>query len=121
MKRTISDKERQAWRDATKDVEPIDRSTLEPPTLAKMRFKPPEAYDPILDLHHKTVQDAYHSVDHHLSRSNQIGWKRVTVITGRSGPICQEFESWLNGRKDVKKVTPKNGGGAWEIWLRKTT
>jgi DNA-nicking Smr family endonuclease len=74
-----------------------------------------------LDLHNLTIKDAHVAALAHVDRAALMGMDRVTVITGKSGPISAEFQHWLQGRSNVRRAVPLNDGGAWEVWLRKST
>ena len=67
-----------------------------------------------LDLHGMTVQEAYMAtVDFINSRTQNT----ITIITGKSGQICQEFPEWMNLNRHVRSWEELNGGGAFRIIL----
>ena len=64
------------------------------------------------------MAEAYHSVMCHIGQWQSHGGN-ITVITGRSGQIAQEFPSWLHNRREIARVEPLNGGGAFRVTFRK--
>lgn len=76
-------------------------------------------YNPVLDLHGVQIHPAYFRVKEHIAEAKIAGHRKLTVITGKSGPINLEFEHWLQDRPDIRKIAVKNGGGAYDIWLKK--
>ena len=58
-------------------------------------------------------------VQEHVSRGYAEGYRVLTIITGKSGQINIELPKWLEKNSRVRSVTPKNGGGAWEVCLKK--
>lgn len=64
-----------------------------------------------IDLHGMTVQDAYHTALDFLA---QTPYRKVVVITGKSGTIRQEFPEWL-ARSSAISYSELNGGGAFEV------
>lgn len=72
----------------------------------------------MIDLHGLTVQEAHERVRHYLIQATYGRLKRVTVITGRSGQIRQEFPTWAKLHPDVRSIRELNGGGAFEVRLR---
>ena len=69
----------------------------------------------VLDLHGMFVHDAYKRVESFLRESSTKKIKYVTIITGRSGQIRQEFPTWVSMSPYVKRTTVMNGGGAFKI------
>ena len=62
-------------------------------------FKPKKARQDepqILDLHGMTIQTAYNKTRQFVQRHFDIGSTLITVITGKSGKIAEEFPHWLN-------------------------
>lgn len=45
--------------------------------------------------------------------------KGITVVTGKSGPICREFPLWMEGHPSVRDVEELNGGGAFRVRFKK--
>jgi DNA-nicking Smr family endonuclease len=75
---------------------------------------PKETTSPVLDLHGMTVQQAHQSVIDHVT-SNNSKHKWVTIITGKSGVIRSEAESWLSSQPGVSSVTVAKSGGAFMV------
>ncbi len=72
----------------------------------------------VMDLHGMFVNDAYKNVDIFLRESSAKKIKYVTVITGKSGQIRQEFPTWISTSSYVKRTVLLNGGGAFKIYLK---
>ena len=72
-----------------------------------------------LDLHGMTVQEAHGRVQSFVHQARRAGHERIVVITGRSGRIKQEFADWMCLNPDVRRFTEMNGGGAFEVRLRR--
>jgi DNA-nicking Smr family endonuclease len=76
----------------------------------------------VLDLHGMTLADAHRASLEHVYQAKQAGdYRYVTIITGLSGQICEEFPRWFENHAFVRSVKALRGGGAWEIWLKKDT
>lgn len=74
------------------------------------------SYEPsTLDLHGMTVQEAYGAVRQFLSTTSH---KDVTIITGLSGQIREEFPEWIALHGRVRHSTILNGGGAFHLRLK---
>lgn len=78
-------------------------------------------FSTVLDLHGMQIHPAYQRVLEHVTEAKRLGYRKVTVITGKSGPINIEFIHWLQDRPDIQRITAKNGGGAYDVWLKKDT
>lgn len=117
MKRTLTGDDRRVWRYVSRKVTPYGtpevRRTLPP--------YPSTQFHHTLDLHNHTLKDAHVAALAHVERASSLGFSKVTVITGKSGPISTEFQHWLKSRADVRKAVPLNDGGAWEVWLKRST
>lgn len=86
---------------------------------AFLPIRPP--FNPTLDLHGMQIHPAYFQVNDHIKEARRLGLKKVTIITGKSGPINSEFVKWLEDRPEVRQITAKNGGGAYDVWLVKSS
>lgn len=118
MKR-ITDQDREIWKAATADCQPLSRVSrvTTTPSIPKMKRT---YWEPILDLHNMSLEEAHSSTHEHIDNAVSLGWTRITLITGLSGKIKYEFETWLlKHRSNIKRINQKSGGGAYEIWLRK--
>ena len=122
MTRKLSEEERRIWEQITSGITPLMNSSVLPsegPVGPKVIARYPSAYDPRLDLHGMKIQEAYHAVMNHLDQGYREGFKKITVISGRSGQINQEIVRWLENNSHVRSINSLRGGGAWEICLKK--
>ena len=114
----LSDRDREIWRMAMKDVKPLGSSCAPDPIMNLPRAKPPTKDIQMWDLHGMTLDQAHEltlrEVDRHLGHKGS-----VTFITGKSGQINQEFQHWLDRYPGVKTVESINGGGAYRVWFTK--
>ena len=121
--RNLSDQERELWSRITKDVAPLDRSPvspLEPLPITRVSAPRSVPQGPVLDLHGLTLHDAFVQSKAHIE--NAYGrFRYVVIITGLSGQIHDEFPSWVTGHRLVRSINSLRGGGAWEIWLKKSS
>jgi DNA-nicking Smr family endonuclease len=72
-----------------------------------------------LDLHGYTVQAAYEETRQFLQAARFQKYKHVTIVTGLSGQIRQEFRYWLQNIDYVREVSEINGGGAFKVKFKK--
>lgn len=70
-----------------------------------------------LDLHGLTVDDAYRATVEFIRDSG--GRSSLTIITGKSGQIKQEFPRWVEGIPKVHSITAKCDGGAYTVRVLK--
>ena len=96
-----------------------------PPRL-KVRHAIAKDLSFILDLHHKTVQEAYDTTLHFLTVHYKQNSKKVQIITGKGyqgkGAIKTEFAGWLDTKsfkKYIQRYEWTNDQGAVNLWLRK--
>ena len=80
----------------------------------------------ILDLHHKTVQEAYVTTQDFIKKHMKLGTKNIQIITGKGrmgqGAIRSEFEGWLDTPKFQKYIRTSewtNDKGAINLCLKK--
>ena len=71
-----------------------------------------------LDLHGMTLQEAHRATLDFIAGSGSH--KKLTIITGKSGQIRQEFERWLEGIAKIHSVKPKCDGGAFTVRILKS-
>lgn len=90
-------------------------------------FKPKKARQDesdILDLHGMTIQTAFNKTRTFLERHFDIGSKIVTIVTGKSGKIAEEFPHWINNLhcvRELEALTDTRGQcGAYIIRLKKS-
>lgn len=76
-----------------------------------------------LDLHNFTVHQAFLRCQDFIGQHIQQGSHYVTIITGRSGQIADEFPAWCRNIPAIKKIVPLDGNmdsaGSWMLMLRK--
>lgn len=83
------------------------------------KFSRVESLSKKLDLHGFSVHEAYdHTLnfieEHYYSDSNNL-----TIVTGKSGQIYQEFPTWIKKLRFVRKYENKNGYYLIELKTRK--
>ena len=117
----------QLWEEVKRTVKPVKRRVKRdlPKRLRVVRGapKPPKT---ILDLHGKTVQEAFDATNAFVKRARLAGLKEITIITGRGTTgkalIKNEFEGWLenpNITPHIRQHQWQNRGGAVKIALKK--
>lgn len=115
----MTDEDEKLWQSVTKDVKPLKRDLQ---SLWHKKIRPPkglpETFPTVLDLHGKTIQQAYDVVNLYLEQARDRNLRFVKVITGRSGDIATEFPRWIEGHPYIKRHETLNGGGAFKIWIR---
>lgn len=124
MSRELTSDELSLWQAAMSGVKPLNGRPVSPTvSLNPVRVPKPShvPFSPVIDLHGLTIQAAYHAVQDHIDQAIELGWRRLTVITGKSGTINVELPRWVGKRHEVRSVKSMNGGGAYEIWLKKDT
>lgn len=116
----LSEDDKKLWGDITRNVRPLDTSDIPEGYFAPQRVQvETREYHPKIDLHGMTIQDAYRAVLDHISNGALLGYKRLTIVSGKSGQINVELPRWAERHVAVRSVEPFNGGGAWEIWLKR--
>lgn len=117
--RELTDSERKLWEDFTNGVklQPSDTAVdPKPPVRPQVQDI---SFSSVLDLHNYTIQAAYEASSAHLEQAFYLGIKKVQHITGKSGQISQEFETWAVLHPRVRKIKKQNDGGAWLLWLKR--
>lgn len=78
----------------------------------------------ILDLHGMTIQTAFNKTRTFLERHFDIGSRIVTIVTGKSGKIAEEFPYWINNLHCVREfeaLTDSRGQcGAYLIHIKRS-
>ena len=104
-----------AWEEMKSGLVPLSKThkkSDEPVRFRVYRKKQP-AVSNVLDLHHKTVQEAYVCTQDFLAKHTRLGTKKIQIITGKgrtnAGVIRSEFEGWLDTPAFQKYVQC----GAW--------
>ena len=121
MTRHLSDAELLLWHKVMSGSEIIESpiaSTISRPLPIVVRD---HNFKSRLDLHGLTIMEAYTSVMNHIDRAIENNHKKITVITGKSGKICEEFPEWIKNSKNVKRYELKNNKGSWTIWPKMNT
>lgn len=116
---SLSDKDRELWRMAMKDVKPFYHDHVAPVSLPVFAAKLPPPQRHTWDLHGMTVRQAHELT---LQQINQLQhtYRFATFITGKSGQMNQEFRHWLEGNPHVRNIEVSNDGGAYRVWFKKT-
>ena len=115
------------WEEVKATVKPVKRRVKRdlPKRLRVVRgaSKPPKT---ILDLHGKTVQEAFDATNSFVKKARLAGLKEITIITGRGTTgkalIKNEFLGWLENPKlspHIRTHAWQNRGGAIKITLKK--
>ena len=124
MARGLTPSEQDLWGRATQDVTPLGQAPVRVSEgLPSVRVSEPRAieYDPRMDLHAVTVHEAFGRVQEHIYQGVQNGYKRLMIITGRSGQINQEMPRWLERNPRVRSVKQMPNGGSWEVTTKLST
>lgn len=105
------------WKYATRGVTPLtDRGSVDMPKFP-LRAPTRHVCGTFLDLHGMTVQCAHRAVRMAVSQCRE---KHITIVTGKSGQIRQEFPSWLNGLTNVHSYRMVSDGGAFVVQILKS-
>ncbi len=124
--RKITDTE--LWEKIKASVRPLVHSETpnELPPRLKVRRAPVVILHNTLDLHQKTLEEAYNATEVFLCRHFQKGTKRVQIITGKGhlggGLIRSEFAGWLDTPKFkayIRTYEWTHDKGAMNLWLKK--
>ena len=115
------------WEEVKKTVKPVKRGVKRdlPKRLRVVRGAP-KVLKTILDLHGKTLQEAFESTNAFIKRARRAGLREITIITGRGTTgkalIKNEFEGWLDNptlSPHIRRHQWQNRGGAVKISLKK--
>lgn len=118
--RKLTQAEQALWDEAMSSTASLPYPNLVTPEHRARRLPVRDlGFSPKLDLHHLTLQQAHQEIQKHIEQAELLGYKRVTHITGKSGQISQEFETWAQLHPKIRKIKKLNDGGAWILWLRK--
>lgn len=100
------------WRRVAETVTPLSepKQPARPQPLARLGLIT------TLDLHGLTIRQAFEATRELIANGRAASLTHVTVITGRSGQIRQEFPIWLE-TFGVRRYAELNGGGAFKIRL----
>ena len=115
------DEDTRLWLAVTQNVERLHCKRKVLPTVPfDIAIRLPPHWGHTLDLHGMTMDNAYAAVLDFIQMSRHR-YRFVTVVTGASGPIRQEFEHWVAGVSYVRRVEALPGGGAMRLHFRQTT
>ncbi|MBP5343609.1 MAG: Smr/MutS family protein [Alphaproteobacteria bacterium] len=97
------------------------------PDKLRVRRKNAVSLSNVLDLHHKTIQEAYVATQDFIQKHARLGTKNIQIITGKGrlgqGAIRSEFEGWLDTpkfRQYIRTNEWTNDKGAMNLCLKKT-
>ena len=105
------------WCAYIKGVVPLGRRAIAPASPHTQRAVGP-SLGHTLDLHGLTLTDA-HAKTVELLSTGCYRFRYVTIITGLSGAIRQEFLQWIDGYPMVQRIETINGGGGFRVHFRK--
>ena len=110
-------RDRELWEQTITDVTRIPCNRQRPDPPKRKRFYRDDPDPRRIDLHGLTVNDAHKTTGRFLDDSRARGLRDVTIITGRSGAIRDEFERWMEN-SGVRRVEPLRNGGSYRVRLR---
>lgn len=113
----MKDRDRDLWARAITDVIPLSCNRQRKELPKRKRFIRDDPEPRRIDLHGLTVHDAHRETRRFLDDSRARGIRDVTIITGRSGGIRDEFERWMDAA-GVRRVEPLRNGGSYRVRLR---
>jgi DNA-nicking Smr family endonuclease len=117
--RKLSEEEMRLWKSVTEGMTEITPNVV-PYEAPRTRPQVQDiSFNAVLDLHNLTIQQAYEASNRHLEEAFYLSIRKVQHITGKSGQISQEYETWARLHPRVRKIEKQNDGGAWKIWLKK--
>ena len=119
----LTRQDRELWHQVIQDVKPLSDYPVSPnehqyKMSATLQHRPRVSHS--LDLHGLPIQEAYLRALEHVENAKGT-FRHVTIITGLSGQINVEFPRWFENHHLVRSIKPLNGGGAWEICLKKSS
>ena len=119
MSKRLSDEDREAWRWAMRDTQPLANCQLPAIPLAN-KPQPPTNSKPkptLWDLHGLTLNEAYQLVKGE-SKPGETTPRYVQFITGRSGEMRRQLPLWLASNPHVRSVEPTGNGGSFRVWFK---
>lgn len=88
------------WKSFVKDVQKLDnKNIVKKETSIKISKSIQNDFSSVLDLHGYTLNNAFQITLDFIEKNYNIGNLKVTIITGRSGQMYQEFVGWLSNPK----------------------
>lgn len=116
----MNDIDKEEWLRAVNGVQPLEqKQTVSQKDKPVFTTTPREVLT--YDLHGMTVQQAFDHTVKLVERAYEYGLPQITVITGKSGQIRREFESWIDNPvigKFVRFMRPLPNGGSFVVYLR---
>lgn len=119
MTRKLTQEEEDLWSRVMSGAETISCPTATPETPRRKIVIRDHSFQKTIDLHGLYLNDAYKKTREYFDRAYENGEKTVTVITGRSGNILEEFPHWANSHSKVRRIELKPNKGSWKVWLEK--
>ncbi len=114
----VSEADTALWESVTKDVTPLNKTPTvqqQPPRETKAT-KSPIYPKHTWDLHGHSLSEAWALTQTQLQHTH---YDSLLFITGKSGDINREFQSWAENHPQVKSIQAQPSGGAYRVWLRK--
>jgi DNA-nicking Smr family endonuclease len=115
------DEDLDAWKQATNGVYPLESKQM-PSMKDRPIYTTPVKEALGYDLHGMTVQQAFNHTVKLCERAYNYHINAITIITGKSGQIRYEFESWLDNpalSQYVRYSRCQSSGGSFVVYLRK--
>lgn len=119
MTRKLTPEEEVLWSRVMNGAETISCPAAPPETPRKKITVRDHSFRKTIDLHGLILHEAYKRTQEYFDRAYENGEKTVTVITGRSGNIQEEFPHWANNHSKVRRIELKPNKGSWKVWLEK--
>ena len=113
----MSDQDEALWHAYIKDVVPLGKRSVGTPAPQHPRTMMP-SLGHTLDLHGLTLSEAHARTVELLSIGRER-YRFVTIITGLSGAIRQEFLRWIDGNPMVQRIEAINGGGGFRVHFKR--
>lgn len=120
------------WEEIKKTITPLTGKRVarlfhkEVPQRLRVRRIPAPELSYTLNLHGLTVADSYEAVKKFIIRHQNLGSKKITIITGkglkRVGAIKKEIVLWFDTpvfKDKIASYSWKNDGGALDIVLKR--
>jgi dsDNA-specific endonuclease/ATPase MutS2 len=110
-----------AWKQATNNVHPLGTKQM-PSMKDRPVYTTPVREVLGYDLHGMTVQQAFDHTIKLCSRAYNYHMDKITIITGKSGQIRREFESWLDNpqlSQYVRFCRAQSSGGSFVVYMKK--
>ncbi len=117
-RKLVSQEDAEAWQAATKDVKPLEKTHTVGPASPPLPKNLPagDLHQQVWDLHGHSLSEAWSLTQNKIQHTP---FKSLLFITGKSGDINREFQTWLEQNSRVSRVQPQPSGGAYRVFLRK--